>query len=392
VLRAIVNARVVTREQVLEGATIVLEEGRIAGITHQTETSGETLDAAGRYVLPGLVDLHSDAIEKQLAPRPGVEFSPETAFVEMDRYFVSSGITTGFHALSLMEGKGRNVARSIRLCEVVALFRGQGLARHELHLRCELPEEGAISAAEKILKLREVGIVSMMDHTPGQGQFRDLEWFRRYWVEDRGMDEAQVSEAIARAGSEDHGLALDRVRRIARASKDGGTVLASHDDDTPERVELLAEHGVRISEFPVNAESARRAKELGLSVCMGAPNVVRGRSSGGNLDATEATKLGLVDALCSDYHPPSMLQAIFKMAEKRILSLPRAVNLVSAGPALAAGLSDRGEIREGALADLMLVGERVGLAAPTHLLVGGNIVAQNATPALSPAGTGRDVR
>lgn len=374
-LRAVNNARVVTPDVVIENASVVLEEGRIAGISQTPERSGRTLDAAGRYVLPGLVDLHCDAIEKQLSPRPGVEVPEALAFVEMDRLFALCGITTGFHALSFMQGQGREVERAQRLCALVHQFGGEGLVRHELHLRCELPQEASVGAVEAALRGSSGGISSVMDHTPGQGQFRDLEWFRRYWQEDVGADETQIYAAIAEAEHSDPAIALDRVERIARAARHNGAILASHDDDTVEKVELLAERGVKISEFPINAESARRARDLGLAVCMGAPNALRGVSSGGNLSALEAIREGLVDALVSDYHPPSMLAAAFKLARENVLPLPVAVVLVTAGPAEAARLTDRGGIQPGATADLIIVGERAGTPTTTHTIVDGALVA-----------------
>ncbi|WP_166172592.1 alpha-D-ribose 1-methylphosphonate 5-triphosphate diphosphatase [Rubrobacter tropicus] len=369
-VRAINDARVVTPDGILEGASIVLEDGRISGITARAERSGEAIDAAGRYVLPGMVDLHCDAIEKQLAPRPGVEVPEELAFMEMDRLFAGCGVTTGFHGVSIMAGRSRGVERGRRLCALVSRLAGEGLVRHELHLRCELPQEESVRAVEEVLGRGFARLVSVMDHTPGQGQFRDLEWFRRYWSGD-GADEAQISAALAEAERSEYTIALDRVGRIASAAKKHGATLASHDDDTVERVEVLAGHGVDISEFPVNAASARRARELGHAVCMGAPNALRGVSSGGNLSALEAVEAGLVDALVSDYHPPSMLQAAFKLAREDVLPLPESVALVTGGPARAAGLSDRGGIARGAKADLIIVGGRAGIPTVTHTIVNG---------------------
>ena len=371
-VRAVNDARVVTPDGVVEGASVVFEDGRIAGISARPERSGEALDAAGRYVLPGIVDLHCDAIEKQLLPRPGIEVPEEVAFVEIDRLFAGCGVTTGFHGVSIMNGRSRGIGRGQKLCDLVTRLAERGLVRHELHVRCELPQEEAVEAVEEILRRGFARLVSVMDHTPGQGQFRDLEWFRRYWSGD-GADEAQISAALAEAEHSDYAIALDRVERVAGAAKRDGATLASHDDDTVERVELLAGHGVEISEFPVNAASARRARELGHAVCMGAPNALRGLSSGGNLSALEAIEEGLVDALVSDYHPPSLIQAAFKLARENTLPLPEAVGLVTSGPARAAGLSDRGGIREGALADLVIVGGRAGIPAVTHAIVGGSV-------------------
>ncbi len=370
-LRAINNARVVTQEAVLEGATVVIEEGRIAGLLSRPERSGQTIDAAGRYVLPGLVDLHSDVIEQQLVPRPGVEFMAKIAFLETDRIFAGCGITSGFHAISFMRDTKRSPDRARLLCEVVDRFREEGLVHNKLHVRCELPEDGTVEAVKEILSSCDVRIVSMMDHTPGQGQFSDLEWFRRYWTEDLSVDDSEVAAAIERASLVENGIVADRTDRLSRASRSAGVIFASHDDDSPGKVDLLSKKGVEISEFPINAETALRAKELELSVFLGAPNAVRGKSSGGNLSVSEAVRLGLVDGLCSDYHPPSMLVAAFRLAERDEIGLPEAIQLVSSGPAYAIGMNERGNIREGAAADLVIVERRLGLPTASQTIVDG---------------------
>jgi alpha-D-ribose 1-methylphosphonate 5-triphosphate diphosphatase len=369
VLGAISNATVVTPHGVVEGGTVLLDEGRVSGIVRRApRVRGSKLDAAGRYVLPGLVDLHSDALETQTAPRTGAEIPPTLAFLEMDRYFASSGVTTGFHAIALVEGLGRTVAKGREHYGLVIRYRDGGLVRHELHLRCEVAQVNALEAVESLLPDHQTGIVSLMDHTPGQAQLSNLEWYKEH----RGVDEAQM--AVLQEAKVSGTSVLDHVRRVSWAAGEHNAILASHDDDTRERVESLAREGVRISEFPVNVEAARRAKELGLAVCVGAPNVVRGRSVNGNLSATAAVAFGLVDTLVSDYHPPSMLKAAFKLARDGVLPLHKAVDLISSGPARAAGLLDRGEVRQGAVADLLVIGERLGLPNVTHTIVGGRIV------------------
>lgn len=263
-LGAITDATLVTPYGVVEGGTVLLEEGRVSGVVRGVpRVRGDTLDAAGRYALPGLVDLHSDALETQTAPRAGAEIPPTLAFLEMDRYFASSGVTTGFHAIALVEGLGRTVARGREHYGLVARYRHEGLVRHKLHLRCEVAQVNALEAVESLLPDRLTGMISLMDHTPGQAQLSNLEWYKEH----RGVDEAQMTalqEAKVSGTS-----ALDHVRRASRVADETGGLLVSHDDDTPGRVESLAREGVRISEFPVNVEAARRAKELGLCVCMG---------------------------------------------------------------------------------------------------------------------------
>lgn len=370
-LRAVNNARIVTPGGEVEGS-VVIEGGRISGISRRPERSGDVLDVGGRHLLPGLVDLHSDAIENQLAPRPEADLPPELALLEMDRIFAGSGVTTGFHALVFMERHDRGVARARGLYDLVSENRRDGLVRHEMHLRCEFAQAGTVEAVETLLSRGEAKVVSLMDHTPGRGKYRDLGWFRIEYLKDHPeADDAEMAAALAVAETGDGVIAIDKIERLARAAKDSGALLCSHDDDTPEKAELLARHGVRVSEFPIDAATARRARDLGLTVCMGAPNVVRGRSTGSSISATEAARQGLVDVLVSDYHPPSMLQAAFKLAKHGVLPLHEAVRLVSCGPARAVRFADRGEVREGALADLIVVGRRFGLPAVTHAIVGG---------------------
>ena len=373
-LRAINDARVVAPDGLRDRASVVLEDGHIAGVIEGKETSSSSLEAAGCYVLPGIVDLHTDAVEQQTMPRPGAHLPAEIAFLEADRLLPLSGITTAFDAVAFMDAHPRGVERAKELCSGVLDLREDALVRHELHARCELPQQRSFEAVIELLGRSRVGLVSVMDHTPGRGQFADLASYESFYREVRGADDEEF-EAALQETKRGGGLSLvARFDRLAHAAGETGTVLASHDDHSPEQAEAVARRGGRISEFPVNLTAARSAKELDLSVCLGAPNALRGRSTSGNLSATEAIRLGLADLLCSDYHPPAILHAVFKLAEARVIDLPTAVGLISAGPARAAGLHDRGEIREGALADLIVVHERRGLPEVICVVVGGRIV------------------
>lgn len=382
-LQAINDARVVTPYGIRDRATVVLEEGYIAGVFDGRETTAgpETLEAAGSYVLPGIVDLHTDAIERQAMPRPGAHLPAGMAFVEADRLLALSGIVTAFDSIAFMDAHPRGVGRARELCGAVSSLREGALVRHELHTRCELPQRRSLEAVLDLLGGGGVGLVSVMDHTPGRGQFADLASYESFYREVRGANDEELVAALEET-TRGGGLSLvGRFDKLARKAEEAETVLASHDDHTPEQVEAVAWRAGKISEFPVNLPAARRAKELGLSVCMGAPNVLRGCSASGNLSAKEGIQLGLVDALCSDYHAPSMLHAAFKLAMDGTLDLSTAVGLISAGPAQAADLHDRGEIREGALADLIVVRERRGLPEVLHVVVGGRVVlTANATP------------
>lgn len=378
-IRAITNARVVTSREVVEGASVVLEEGRIAGVSARTETSasGETLDAAGRYVLPGMVDLHTDALERESAPRPGAYLPNDAAFLAADRLLASCGVTTAFDSVAFMDALPRRVSRAQSLCEAVLDLRHEALVRHELHLRCELPQPSSVEAVEALLRRGAASLVSVMDHTPGRRQFRDFASYERFYRETRGADEEVLNAALEAHEHSDDRTITKRMGRIFDAAREGGAVLASHDDDRPDEVRRLARRGLAVCEFPIDEKTARAAKGAGLVVCVGAPNALRGRSSGGNLSAREAIRKGLVDVLASDYHAPSMLLAAFRLADEGVLSLPGAVGLVCSRPARAAQMVDRGEIREGAAADVIVAGNRFGLPTVIHTIVAGTIAASS---------------
>ncbi|MDO8189051.1 alpha-D-ribose 1-methylphosphonate 5-triphosphate diphosphatase [Conexibacter sp. JD483] len=383
-LSTIVHATAVTPAAVVEDATIAIEDGRIAGIRDRSGPEPDALDARGAVVMPGMVDLHSDAIEQQLMPRLNVRFPPPLAFAEVDRLLAGSAITTCFHAISLMLGRARTVAWAEETHDVVLAERARALVRHELHLRCELPQQESLEAVLRLLALGGTRAVSAMDHTPGQGQFRDADWYRRHQLGTGHLSEQEVDQAVARA---DEAAALllgeearERLRRLGAAAREHDALLLSHDDDEPERVRLVHASGARVSEFPITVAAARAARELGMHVCMGAPNVVRGVSTGGHLSAREAIALGVVDALVSDYHPASMLRAVFALAADDVLPLPDAVALATGNPARAAGLADRGTLAEGGLADLVVVEHRGILPSAIATVVGGRLTASFQAP------------
>lgn len=265
-LQAINNAKVVTPYGIRDRATVVLEEGYIAGVFDGRETTAgpETLEAAGSYVLPGIVDLHTDAVERQAMPRPGAHLPAGMAFVEADRLLAFSGITTAFDSIAFMDAHPRGVGRARELCSAVSSLREGALVRHELHTRCELPQRRSLEAVLDLLGGGGVGLVSVMDHTPGRGQFADLASYESFYREVRGANDEELVAALEETKRADISL-VGRFDVLTRTAKEAGTVLASHDDHTPEQVEAVARRGGKISEFPVNLPAARRAKELGLS-------------------------------------------------------------------------------------------------------------------------------
>lgn len=348
------GGRIVTPTGVLEEGRVIVTDGRIAHVgadAGPSVGSGRAIDARDRIVMPGLVDLHGDDLERHRQPRSGARVDLPTALTASDRSNLLAGVTTKFHAVAFEDAPAENR----RLDDAVALARELAaetytLADNRLHARCSLDEE-SVATLERVSSEFDVDLVSVMDHAPGRGQFGE-ESFTRHYVEERGWD----PDAAAEAGTERaERSAAERTALTARLATLAARVrapLASHDDETPRGVDRMAEIGTSISEFPVTLAAARRARERGLSVAMGAPNLVRGESLWGNLSARQAVEAGLVDVLCSDYHPPSLLEAAFVETDE---PLHVRVNRVTNAPARTVGLQDRGRIESGARADLLVV-------------------------------------
>ncbi|WP_435074260.1 alpha-D-ribose 1-methylphosphonate 5-triphosphate diphosphatase [Halorubrum sp. HHNYT27] len=377
------NGRVVTPSCVIEDGRVVIAGERIVRIDRAAppSTRSETVvDADGRVVMPGLVDLHGDDIEEQFAPRSGAETDPTTALATADRMNVLHGVTTKFHALAFEESPedGRNLENAARLAR--AVDRGAGaLGDNRVHARCELADASADAVAALIEEV-DVDLVSVMHHAPGGGQY-DAESFERHYVEDRNWPaEAARSAAEERSGMDDasQGQRIDRIGELARRV---GVPLASHDDKGRDDVETMAAHGAAISEYPLTLDAARRAKALGLATVMGAPNLVRGGSLWDNLSARKAIEAGVLDALCSDYHPASLLAAPFVDTGE---SLSTRVNRVTRNPADIAGLPDRGRIEVGARADLVIVDPSPTPTVERAFVAGSEVIRASAGSGAAP--------
>jgi len=353
-LTEIRNGRIVTPSGVIEGGRVVVAGERIVRIDRSegdASGGGTSVDAAGRVVMPGLIDLHGDDIEGQFAPRSGAETDPTAALATTDRMNVLHGVTTKFHALAFEEAPddGRSLENAARLAR--AVDRGADtLGDNRVHARCELADASA-AAVEELTAEVDVDLVSVMHHAPGDGQY-DAESFERHYVEDRNWP-VEAAETAAEERSEMDAASRDRrIARIVELARRVGAPLASHDDECQTDVETMADHGTAISEYPLTLDAARRAKDLGLATVMGAPNLVRGGSLWDNLSARDAIEAEVLDVLCSDYHPASLLAAPFVETGE---PLSARVNRVTRNPADVAGLPDRGRIEVGARADLIVV-------------------------------------
>ncbi|MCA9839743.1 MAG: alpha-D-ribose 1-methylphosphonate 5-triphosphate diphosphatase [Trueperaceae bacterium] len=349
------NTLITTSEGLFEGSSLEAEAGFITDLR-----LGKRLDTLpqGLVLIPGLIDLHGDMLERELEPRPGSRFPTPMTLKELDRRHTSAGLTTAYVALSFADFSKRSdglslAERLIDVVETLMLERPYLGTDMRVHARFEIMNPEAAPLLETMLGKHQVEMVSLMDHTPGQGQFRNLENYVEYmmkWLK-VGRDDAQyeLNRQLAQPRS------WDIVHDICKLAKANHLPIASHDDDTHGKVSLMQELGVSISEFPVSLEAATSAKAKGMWTLMGAPNALRGGSHSGNLSAIAALEEGVLDLLASDYYPAAMLQACYQLSCLGVLPFHESLKLVSLHPAQAAGLTDRGCLEPGKRADMVLV-------------------------------------
>lgn len=351
------NARLVTPDGVVNGS-LRAENGRIREIGAGASIP-KVLDFEGDYLLPGLVEIHTDNIEKHFMPRSGVCWPTSlTAIMAHDTHMVGAGITTVLDAVSAGEFSAKRMRREIFAATLKALAQAMDnsllRAEHLLHIRCELADRAVVEMFTSVMDHPLLHLVSIMDHTPGQRQWSDLEKYRCFHADKKWTDEDLLAE-IERLRAVQKSHAEPNRDIILKLCEERNLPLASHDDTTVEHVEETARLGMGIAEFPTSREAAARAHELGLFTVLGAPNVVRGESHSGNVSALDLADEGLVDILSSDYMPASLLQAPFIMAQRLGMPLHEALATVTSNPARALGLSDRGELLPGRRADFLRV-------------------------------------
>lgn len=352
--RLITAVDLVTPDNVIRDGSLLVEDERIIALCPVAPAFDRELDGGGALCLPGLIDLHCDALEKEVEPRPKVAFDHAFALVNSDRRNLNAGITTIYHAISFAGGewgvRDPRIAESVvrEVCEFA------GLVDHRVHARFEVTDDGSEAPLAALLRDGRCDLLSFMDHSPGQGQFGELAAYVTYMTRTYHVSEAEAV-AIGTSKVESRKLAPGRMARLAELARSHGVALASHDDDTPAKVAEMAALGVTISEFPIGLEAARAAVAAGMVTLLGSPNVLRGRSASGNVRALDVILAGACTGLCADYHPPSLLAAVLHLPEICPVDLPAAVRLASLAPARAAGLADRGAIAPGQRADLLLV-------------------------------------
>jgi alpha-D-ribose 1-methylphosphonate 5-triphosphate diphosphatase len=359
------NVNVVGLDGILESACVRLENGYIQEVnsSEHVRLAGEEeiIEGRGHYLIPGLVDTHNDSLETEINPRPSVDLPRSFALGNYERRALASGVSTAFHAISFANivSKGRTIERSAENAHMAVSSATSALIDHQILHRCDVWTPEGVEPIFESMKRCDVAAISINDHMPGQGQFRDLDkfkqWIRSYRQDDSFDAEAEIRRRLARMDAERDTVAsvYDRVKRRGAES---GAIIVSHDDDSAEKVDTMVELGATVAEFPVTMDAARRAREQGMWITVGAPNIVRGGSTSNNLSARELVSDGLADIICGDYHTPSVILSAFLLWKDGVTSLNRAVRMITDNPARAFGLERRGRIAPGYIADLVIVG------------------------------------
>lgn len=377
---AIKNGRIVTPSEIIEGQTLYIKEDRIHAICSDSLDAEKTIDAHGRYIIPGFIDVHSDKIEQFILPRPTAQIDFELALKECERELLHLGITTIYHSLSLYKDEffGKSPLRTKEnVRKMAALIRDihgrNHLIHHRFHLRIEIDNLDAYDIVKTMIAENLVHEISFMDHSPGQGQYSNLAIYADTISKYHGkeIEEDGIEKILAYHKSKEM-LSFEQLKELCALAHEKNITVASHDDDCEQKLLLNKQIGVDISEFPINEETARLAHSMGFYTVVGAPNILLGGSHSGNMSAASAIQKDCADILCSDYFPQATLHSVFIMKEKYHCPLPSMVNRATLYPARAMKIdSDYGSVEVGKKADLLIVDILDDYPVITHILVDG---------------------
>ncbi|MBS4046793.1 MAG: alpha-D-ribose 1-methylphosphonate 5-triphosphate diphosphatase [Alphaproteobacteria bacterium] len=356
----ITNARIIGRKDEIAGGSLQVRDGVIADIGTGPSALTSAEDFGGDYLLPGLVELHTDNLEKHFAPRPGVRWPAKLAVINHDAQVAAAGITTVMDAVAVGDVREGSVRLAILRDMIAAIEDAQkgGMLRaeHLLHLRCEISFKDLMELIEPMSGLSWLKLVSIMDHTPGQRQFVNPEKYRQYYQGKFGLTDDEMDRFMNEQIANAQAWGAQNRRKVVALCHAKGLPLASHDDATADHVAEAAADKMVVAEFPTTHEAAKLSRQHGMKVMMGGPNVVRGGSHSGNISAKSLAEAGELDIISSDYVPSSMLQSVFLLPEQLPgISLPQAVAMASSNPADAVGLTDRGALEIGKRADMLRI-------------------------------------
>ncbi|MEG0076895.1 phosphonate metabolism protein PhnM [Anaerorhabdus sp.] len=379
-MKKIVNIDIVTKDGILKDHEVLVKDGIIRKIASRIHDEvNEVIDGQGGYLVPGFIDIHSDYIEQLAAPRVTSVMDFSLALYEFERELVTHGITTMYHSISFLKDTGKKALRKPenvkKMIELIDKSHKQlHLVHHRFHLRLELDNIDVYNDVVDYIKDDKVHLISFMDHTPGQGQYRDLEIYKKSYINDEGLTEEQVNEKMNALMTKEK-LTLDKIIQIADLAEERHIPIASHDDDSIEKLDVIKNFHATISEFPITMEVLQEAYHQGFHTVVGAPNILLGGSHAGNLSAKEAIETGCAGILCSDYYPASLLHAVFMMVDSG-QPLHEMINKVSLNPAKAVNIDHEvGSIEVGKKADMLIVMRLPdNYPAITHVFVEGVLV------------------
>ena len=352
------NANIVLSNEIIHGS-VKIRDGCISEIDDQPTSIKNGIDLEGDFLLPGLIELHTDNLERHCVPRPSVLWPFHSAVIAHDAEIASAGITTVFDAIAV-GGAMLNKDRDTVLIDAADAVRDAVTDKvlrvdHYLHMRCEVASTNVIESFNNFYEEPLVQLVSLMDHTPGERQFVDEAKLKIYYQGKYGLSDSEFDKMVIERKELQAKYSKKHRLEISSICKNIGVTTATHDDATEAHIKEAITLGATISEFPTTVAAASAASNAGMSTIMGGPNVVRGGSHSGNVSAADLSEKGLLDALSSDYVPSSLLYGAFLLSDKQGLSLPDAIATVTTNPARMANFNDRGEIKAGLRADLIQV-------------------------------------
>lgn len=377
---AIKNGRIITPDCIIDDKVLLIENDKILGFADDANGAKKVIDAHGRYIMPGIIDVHSDKIEQYISPRPTSQMDFEFALKVCERDLLGAGITTMYHSLSLFKDEifGKSPLRTKenvqRMADLIAgIHQRNHLIHHRFHLRIEIDNLEAYDIVKDMIEQGKVHLISFMDHTPGQGQYRSLAIYAETITKYKGKEIDTLGlDGVVEYHKNKAMLSFEQIKELTDLAHAKGIAVASHDDDTEEKLAVNKQIGVDISEFPITMEAAKAAKAYGFYTLAGAPNILRGGSHSGNMSAADAILEDCADMLCSDYYPAAILSSIFYMYKNHGIPLCEMVNKTSLNPAKATRIDgDYGSIEPGKKADLLIVDELDGYPVITHALVDG---------------------